>query len=282
MSLFGLTWLFAILTFSVTGLREAFQILFTLFNSFQGFFIFLFFCAINKEARESWKEMFGSPRQSELLHSPYTNSNGHSPKGSHANSFRPHRPATDTSTVRHHDHITMVSKFGDSRKESWDSNNSGYRPDILQDMKIMATEDSEVRPKGKETMTEKDEAKPNDETDDLTPGSVEREPKHDFVDNCSLTSVTTESGIDPSDGASIGECDPISKGGSPPPASVAESDTEEDQINSIGANKERNDSPTLKVSIKRYPSRVKREYDVEEIKVEFHSESSSESSDEDI
>ena len=40
--LFGLTWGFFILTFSVSGLRETFQILFTVFNSFQGFFVFAF------------------------------------------------------------------------------------------------------------------------------------------------------------------------------------------------------------------------------------------------
>ena len=69
MFLFGLTWLFAILTFSVTGLRETFQILFTVFNSFQGFFIFLFFCVFNKEAVESWKELLSCGRYtSTLLH----------------------------------------------------------------------------------------------------------------------------------------------------------------------------------------------------------------------
>ena len=69
MFLFGLTWLFAILTFSVTGLRETFQILFTVFNSFQGFFIFLFFCVFNKEAIESWKELFSCRKcTSKLLH----------------------------------------------------------------------------------------------------------------------------------------------------------------------------------------------------------------------
>ena len=69
MFLFGLTWLFAILTFSVTGLRETFQILFTVFNSFQGFFIFLFFCVLNKEAVESWKELLSCGRyKSKLLH----------------------------------------------------------------------------------------------------------------------------------------------------------------------------------------------------------------------
>ena len=69
MFLFGLTWLFGILTFSVDGLREAFQILFTIFNSFQGFFIFLFFCVLNKEALESWKELLSCGKyKSKLLH----------------------------------------------------------------------------------------------------------------------------------------------------------------------------------------------------------------------
>ena len=69
MSLFGLTWLFAILTISVTGLRETFQILFTVFNSFQGFFIFLFFCVFNKEALESWKEFLSCGKyRSKMLH----------------------------------------------------------------------------------------------------------------------------------------------------------------------------------------------------------------------
>lgn len=59
MSLFGLTWLFAILTVvSTPSLREIFQILFTVFNSLQGAFIFLFFCVMNEEARKLWKEFF--------------------------------------------------------------------------------------------------------------------------------------------------------------------------------------------------------------------------------
>ena len=58
MFLFGLTWLFAILTVvSVRGLRETFQIFFTVFNSFQGAFIFLFFCVFNQEARDSWRNV---------------------------------------------------------------------------------------------------------------------------------------------------------------------------------------------------------------------------------
>ena len=69
MFLFGLTWFFAILTFSVTGPRETFQILFTVFNSLQGFFIFLFFCVFNKEALESWKELLSCGKyRSKVLH----------------------------------------------------------------------------------------------------------------------------------------------------------------------------------------------------------------------
>ena len=63
--LFGLTWLFAAFTFTIAGndgLRITFQALFTVFASFQGFFIFLFFCVLNKEARESWRELLSCGR----------------------------------------------------------------------------------------------------------------------------------------------------------------------------------------------------------------------------
>lgn len=55
MCLFGLTWLFAVFTFSSSGLRETFQILFTVFNSLQGFFIFMFL--LNAEALACWRRV---------------------------------------------------------------------------------------------------------------------------------------------------------------------------------------------------------------------------------
>ena len=68
MLLFGLTWLFGIFTFSVTGLREAFETLFVVFNSLQGLFIFLFVC-LNKEVLESWREFLSCGKyRSEILH----------------------------------------------------------------------------------------------------------------------------------------------------------------------------------------------------------------------
>ena len=58
--LFGLTWLFAILTFSapLSGLRETFELLFTIFNALQGAFIFLFICILSSDARDGWKSLF--------------------------------------------------------------------------------------------------------------------------------------------------------------------------------------------------------------------------------
>ena len=54
--LFGLTWIFGALTVSKADL--AFQVIFALSNSFQGFFIFVFFCLLNKEVRLAWKQFF--------------------------------------------------------------------------------------------------------------------------------------------------------------------------------------------------------------------------------
>ena len=65
MSLFGLTWLFGALTvtgFGSAAASTAFQILFVLLNAFQGFFIFLFFCVLSKDARESWLELLSCGR----------------------------------------------------------------------------------------------------------------------------------------------------------------------------------------------------------------------------
>ena len=53
--LFGLSWLFFVLIFSVPGLRETFQILFTVFNSLQGFFVFVFI--LFTEGLDYWKAL---------------------------------------------------------------------------------------------------------------------------------------------------------------------------------------------------------------------------------
>lgn len=74
MFLFGLTWLFAIFTFSASGLRETFQLLFTFFNSFQGAFIFLFTCVLSPEARKGWRSMFSIRKSAHAKLSHYSSS----------------------------------------------------------------------------------------------------------------------------------------------------------------------------------------------------------------
>ncbi len=56
MALFGLTWLFAALT--VTDSSVAFQVIFAICNTTQGFFIFLLYCVFSTKARQLWKEAF--------------------------------------------------------------------------------------------------------------------------------------------------------------------------------------------------------------------------------
>ena len=59
MVLFGLTWVFA--AFTVNDASIAFQFLFAIFNSLQGFFIFLFYCVVSRDARMLWVSVICRP-----------------------------------------------------------------------------------------------------------------------------------------------------------------------------------------------------------------------------
>ena len=61
MILFGFSWAFA--AFTVKGASEVFQFLFVVFNSLQGFFIFLFFVVFAKEARKLWLRLCGCKKR---------------------------------------------------------------------------------------------------------------------------------------------------------------------------------------------------------------------------
>ncbi|SMN12381.1 hypothetical protein SPBRAN_827 [uncultured Candidatus Thioglobus sp.] len=60
MIMFGLSWLFGAL--SVSGAATVFQWLFVLFNTTQGFWLFIFFCIIGQDAREEWKKLLSCYR----------------------------------------------------------------------------------------------------------------------------------------------------------------------------------------------------------------------------
>ena len=53
--LFGLTWIFG--AFTILKADQAFQLIFTVTNSFQGFFIFILFCVLNSDVRHVWAKM---------------------------------------------------------------------------------------------------------------------------------------------------------------------------------------------------------------------------------
>ena len=55
-TLLGLTWLFALL--AVGSLQYTFQLLFTILNSLQGFFIFFFYTVMNKDVQKKFKNLF--------------------------------------------------------------------------------------------------------------------------------------------------------------------------------------------------------------------------------
>ena len=92
MSLFGLTWIFGALT--ISGASLPFQILFVVFNGFQGFFIFLFLCVFSMDARELWKECLSCGH-----YKSSTNHQSHQGTGKFTGGTRKLKAAAGTVTV---------------------------------------------------------------------------------------------------------------------------------------------------------------------------------------
>ena len=65
MFLFGLSWIFGALTVRPVG--DAFEVLFIIFNSTQGFFIFIFTCVFNQEIRQDWFNLFDSDGKNRIV-----------------------------------------------------------------------------------------------------------------------------------------------------------------------------------------------------------------------
>lgn len=60
MIMFGLSWVFGALSVSVAAV--VFQWFFVIFNTSQGFLLFIFFCVIGQDAREEWKKLLSCYR----------------------------------------------------------------------------------------------------------------------------------------------------------------------------------------------------------------------------
>ena len=54
--LMGVTWIIGL--FAIADLKYAVQVLFCIFNSLQGFFIFIFYCVRNQDIRKAWTKCF--------------------------------------------------------------------------------------------------------------------------------------------------------------------------------------------------------------------------------
>ena len=116
MVLFGLTWAFGALTISDASL--AFQFLFAIFNSLQGFFIFLFFCVLGKEARELWLQFLCRGRKIPWITSASTSQphKGRAPDVSSSVSTQ-QRSRVTSNTVLHSSYLrpptSTISREGD-------------------------------------------------------------------------------------------------------------------------------------------------------------------------
>ena len=96
MFLFGLSWIFA--AFTVKEAAFAFQILFIIFNSTQGFFIFIFICVLSQEVRQEWLNILtcGRTGKQKLTSSRA----GHSTANSHSNTKSTTLTSRGNQTIR--------------------------------------------------------------------------------------------------------------------------------------------------------------------------------------
>ena len=90
MILFGLAWIFGILTINIAS--KVFQYLFVIFNVFQGFYFFIFICLLGKDGRNFWIELFRLKSfKKGLLKSSFTESGGQ-----HSQQFKSARSESTT------------------------------------------------------------------------------------------------------------------------------------------------------------------------------------------
>ncbi|EDV23799.1 uncharacterized protein TRIADDRAFT_57362 [Trichoplax adhaerens] len=111
----GLTWIFGVLTINEQTLF--FDYIFVITNSLQGFFIFLFHCALNSEVQNALKNRIGQyDAVKQLNNSPQNNSNGKQGKntGNNVESWNGH-------------HSSTLNKF----KSEFYQNNTGNHDDLV-------------------------------------------------------------------------------------------------------------------------------------------------------
>ena len=105
MFMFGIQWLLG--AFTIAEASTAFQWLFVIFSTLQGLFIFIFFVALNQEAREEWLNMFSFGRRKKPRHMSLSQV---SRPNRNTRSYSTSKPATSERTF-------SLSSAGDSAVE---------------------------------------------------------------------------------------------------------------------------------------------------------------------
>ena len=117
MCLFGLTWLFAVFIFTSQNAEVSFalQFVFAFFNVFQGFYIFLFFVVLSRDARKAWRGLFckclikeKSPSTYKLQSSKSTNARANKPSSSYSTI---ETKSKNNDHASHHDNIELEEKL---------------------------------------------------------------------------------------------------------------------------------------------------------------------------
>ena len=102
--LFGTTWVFAVFTFISTNAHASFasQLLFAIFNTLQGFFVFFFFVVLNSDARQAWQGLICPCKKKKKVQPVISTSSKLSAKidtGSSAGTLSSAVPSYQTSTL---------------------------------------------------------------------------------------------------------------------------------------------------------------------------------------
>ena len=141
MCLFGLTWLFAVFTFTSSNadVYFALQFLFAFFNAFQGFYIFLFFVVLSSDAREAWRGLLCKCLIKE-----------------ESSKYEPHSSSTKTTNVKtskpYSSYSSKISTFANSKSEEGDDHHDlmelDTKPNIDSNEKLPPYNINKVKPVG--------------------------------------------------------------------------------------------------------------------------------------
>ncbi len=149
-AILGLTWIFGFLTIIENRASSlAFQVLFCIFNSLQGFFIFLLFCVRPEEVREVWLRWLACDRDGKGTDFSSTGHSGHSKGTSGAGASGASRSTASSNLAsKQSESMELLSKSGGNKPNEQKSklesqvNGSNEKPEPEGEALLSKSEDS--------------------------------------------------------------------------------------------------------------------------------------------